>query len=413
MPPRSGFARLWLADTISVFGSQVSAVALPLTAVVVLRASVEQVSLTRAIGAGSMLVAALFAGVVVDRWMRKPILVWSNLGFALVMGSIPALAFAGGLRIAALYIVSAAFNVLSALSIVASQSFLPELVAKEELARANGKLQTTLSASSVVGPGAGGWLVEWLGAPLAICLDALTYLIAAILVASIPVDRSRRALPVSHSPIFAGIASGASAVLRHRELRPLAEAIAAHFLFAGLVFSVLIFFANRELGIPALGIGALSASAGAGMVLGSLLAPRMAARRGVGETLVTGSVLVALGVLAFPLAHGPTWVACGVLALGQLAFGAGIQIHGINLVSLRQAIVAPELLGRANATFRFLNSGAATLGALAAAALSSAGLAPRALLAVGAVGFWIPPLVLAHALLLRRPGSGSGGNAPR
>jgi MFS family permease len=398
------FARLWLGQTISYVGTQVTQVALPLTAVVVLQASTAQMGLLRALTAASGLATALFAGVLVDRVARRPILIGSDLAFALAAGAIPALALAGWLRMEHLYAIVLATGALNALSIVAEQSFLPTLVAGSELTRANSRLQSTLSFAAILGPGVGGWLVELLGAPRAIAVDACSFVISAACVASI--RGAEPALPhtAARAPVLAEIGAGLAAVYRHPQLRPLAQAIAAHFLCAGLVWSVLILFASRELGIRPLGIGAIYAASGVGLLVGSLLATTFAARLGVGRTAVLGVVLVALGVLLFPLAGGAEWQALATLAAGNFAVGVGLQVHGINTLSLRQRIVGPGLLGRVNATFRFGNFSAAAAGALLAAALASVGIGSRGMLAVGAVAFWLPPLILSRALsVLRDP----------
>jgi MFS family permease len=196
--------------------------------------------------------------------------------------------------------------------------------------------------------------------------------------------------------VLAEIRAGFGAVYRHPQLRPLAQAIAAHFVCSGLVWSVLILFASRELGLSGFAIGAIYSASGAGLLLGSLLAASLAARLGVGRTAVLGVTLVALGVTLSVAGGGRASVT--MLALGNFAVGLGLQVHGINTLSLRQRITGGELLGRVNATFRFGNLAAAATGALLAAALASAGLGSRGILAVGAVAFWAPPLILARAL---------------
>src|SRR5262245_64864496 len=170
-PLGPSFARLWLGDTISAVGSQVTVVALPLTAVLMLQASVFEMGVMRASFSVGGLVTALFAGVLADRVARRPLLVASDLAFAVVIGSIPAPALAGRLRMEHLCAIGLCTGALTALSIVASQSFLPSIVGAADLGRANGHLQTSVSLAAVAGPALGGALVELLGPPQAIGLD--------------------------------------------------------------------------------------------------------------------------------------------------------------------------------------------------------------------------------------------------
>ena len=387
------FLKLWTGQTISVFGSQITALALPLTAVLTLQATSAQMGMLRATHSASAMLAALFAGVWADRLRRRPILIGTDLGFAVLAGSIPVAAFLGLLRIEQLYLVQFFSGVLAEFSVVTHMAFLPSLAERHQLVEANSKLQTTNSAATIAGPGLAGVLTQLITAPMAIIIDAISFLISALFIRLIRAPELTPEPSANRRSVRAEIGVGLRFVFGNPTLRPLAESIAIHFLFNGLIYSVFILYASRELKIDSALLGVIFAALGLGFFTGALAAARSARRYGVGPTMLGGTFTTAVAALLIPLANGPFPVKVAMLATALFLQAFGIQINGINLVSLRQAMTPTQLQGRMNGAFRFLNLIAVTIGALLAGVFSGV-IGLRVTLAVGACGLFIPFLRL-------------------
>ncbi len=387
------FLKLWAGQTISVFGSQITALALPLSAVLTLQATPTQMGMLRATHSASSVMAGLFAGVLADRLRRRPILIGTDLGFAVLAGSIPVAAFLGMLRIEQLYLVQFFSGVLAEFSVVTHMAFLPSLAQRHQLVEANGKLATTNSAASIAGPGLAGVLTQLITAPTAIIFDAISFLVSALFIWRIHAPEPASAPVAGRKRVRAEIGEGLSFVFGNPTLRPLAEAIAIHFLFNGLIFSVFILYASRELKIESALFGVVFGAMGLGFLIGALAAGRVARRYGVGPTMLGATFTNAVAALLIPLAGGALPVIVAMLAFALFLQGFGISLNGINLVSLRQAMTPTQLQGRMNATFRFLNMIAATIGALLAGSLSEV-IGLRLTLVFGACGLFIPFLRL-------------------
>lgn len=403
MPPtptglwqHTGFLKLWAAQTISLLGTQITSLALPLTAVLTLQATPTQMGLLRATHAGAAVMVGLFAGVLIDRLRRRPILIATDLGFAFLAGSIPLAAIFGVLRIEQLYLIQFLSGILSIFSDVAHMAFLPSLVRREQLIEGNSKLQTTTSAASVAGPGLAGVLVQLLTAPVAIIVDAFSFLISALLVWRIRAPELSEGITAERRSVWSEIGEGLRAVFGNPVLRPLAEAIALHFLFASMIAAIFILYAIRELRISPALLGLIFAALGAGFLAGALVAGRIAKRYGLGMTMLGATLLTAIAATLIPMAIGSPATIISMLVVAHFLMALGIQIHGINLVSLRQAMTPNQLQGRMNASFRFNNLCAMTIGALLAGVLGEAfGL--RTTLLVGACGLFLPFLRLLYS----------------
>jgi predicted MFS family arabinose efflux permease len=238
-----------------------------------------------------------------------------------------------------------------------------------------------------------GVLTQMITAPMAIMLDAISFLVSALFIWRIRAPETPPEPVASRKSVRAEIGEGISFVFGNPTLRPLAEAIALHFLFNGLIFSVFILYASRELKIESAMLGVVFAAIGLGFLIGALAAGRVARRYGVGPTMVGATFTTAVAALLIPLASGALPVIVAVLAFALFLQAFGIQLNGINLVSLRQAMTPIQLQGRMNATFRFLNLIAVTIGALLVGALSEV-IGLRLTLVIGGCGLFIPFLRL-------------------
>ncbi|ROQ68164.1 transmembrane secretion effector [Streptomyces sp. 840.1] len=389
-PPRGlwhhrDFRRLWAGQTVSLLGSRVTELALPVAAIVLLDAGPAQLGLLNSAQYLPVLCVTLFAGVLADRVRRRPLLIAANLGRASILTAVPLLAWLGGLGVWALCAVAFATGVLTALFDVAYQAYVPSLVAKEQLVEGNSKLQASRSVAETAGQGLGGTLIQVLTAPVAILVDCLGYLFAAAMLLRIRTPETRPARPDGARPsIRKEIAAGLRMTLHSRLLRVIMLHASLYNLLWDVVLVVFPLYGIRELHLGPAGLGVIIAVGSLGAFAGALSAGRLGARLGVGRTMVFGMVVASASTLLLPLApaSGSGHLLLGV---GYVLNGFGIAIFNIHSITLRQATVPAELIGRVSATFRFLTWAVIPLGGLLGGLLASA-VGPRAALAVTAGG---------------------------
>lgn len=395
------FRNLWAAETISQVGSQVSAIALPLVAVLVLDVSAFEVALLGVIEFAPFILISLPAGVWVDRLRRKPILVSADLGRALLLGSIPAAHWAGVLTIWQLYVVGFAVGVCTVFFDVSYQSYLPSLVTRKQLVEGNSKLEISRSGAQLAGPGLGGGLVEALTAPFAVLADALSFLVSAVYLFRIkaeeraPTRTERKAGPGMKKEVQEGLRW----VLGNRYLRWIAASTATFNFFGSVIFAIYIVFAVRELDLRPGVIGLIFAVANVGYLAGALLANPVSRRIGVGPTIVLGAGgSVSLLLLAAAPASNPI----PYLIAAQAISSMGIPLYNITQVSFRQAITPERLQGRMNSVMRFVVWGVMPLGSLVGGALAS-WVSLRFAIWFGAIGmsFAVLPVLLSPVRTLR------------
>jgi MFS family permease len=388
---RPEFVKLWAGQTISLFGSEISQLAIPLTAALVLNASPAQMGLLAAFEFAPFLLLSLLAGVWVDRLPRRPILIVADIGRAILLGSIPVAAILNTLRIEQLYLVGILSGALTVFFDVADQSYLPVLVNREHLVEGNSKLEMSRSVAQITGPGVAGALVQLVTAPLAVAVDAASFVASVIFLLFI---RASEPPPVPQadgpSSIWGELREGLAVVLGSPLLRSIAGCTGTSNLFHNAMFAVYVLYLTRQLGIgPAL-LGLILAAAGPGALLGAVAAGRVAARFGLGTTIIGSALIGAAASLLVPLATGPTVVLAGTLMLSQFIGGLTNPVYNINQVSLRQAITPDRLQGRMNASMRFLVWGTIPIGALLGGALGEVfGLWPT-LLAMSVCGLLAP-----------------------
>jgi MFS family permease len=385
------FLKLWSAQSISVFGSEIASLAYPLTAIVVLDASVFQMGVLQSVGGAAAVVVGLFAGVIADRVRRKPLLITAELGRAFLAATIPVAAFLGILRIEQLYIVAFLSGALNILSLVAAMAFLPSLVEKEQLVEGNSKLGTTESVALIAGPSLSGVLVQILTAPLTILIDAASFIVSAFFIRRIRVPEVL--IEKENQNIWKEIGEGLRFVYTHPILRPLAESTALYFLFRQIVLALFMLYAIRELHLEPFLLGVIFSALGFGFLLGALTVKRITARFGIGRTMIAANFLNIFAIALVPLAGGSTASIVALLLISHFFHAFCIQLNGINLVSLRQAITPSRLQGRMTASFRFVNMGMMMLGSLTAGFLGE-WIGLRATLFVGVIGMVLPFLRL-------------------
>ena len=365
---RREFLKFWTGSAISDVGSQVTLLAVPLIAAVTLQATPWQMGLLSAAGGAPILLVGLFAGVWVDRVRRRPAMIASDLGRAALLLLIPLAAVAGVLRIEILYAVLLLTGALTVLFDVASMSMLPTLVASDRIVEANSKLQSTTAAAQVAGPSVGGVLVSLMTAPFALLVDALSFVLSAAFIANTSVPE---AAPETRprAGVLGEITDGFRAVVHDRVLVALAGASATTILFGRMFMAVYVLYMTRDLGLGAMGIGLVFATGGVGSFAGSVVAERLARRFGPGPTMIGAQAAFGLTGMMVPVAVlVPSWALAMVVA-SEFAQWMAILIYWVVAISVRQAIVADRVLGRVNATWRFLTGGANPIGSVIGGAL--------------------------------------------
>ncbi len=359
------FARLWTAETISQFGTQISLFAVPFTAITFLGVDAFQVA---TLGTAEFLPFLLFtlpAGAWIDRLRRRPILISGDLVRAVSLGTVPLAYALGGLTIWQLYVVGFLNGIATVFFDGAYQSYLPALVEEDELIEGNAKLEVSRSAAQIAGQPLAGGLVQLFAAPFTILLDSLSYLGSAFFIFLIQ-KREPEPHPVGpagHPSIVSEVRAGLRYVATHRYLRNIAACTGFGNLCSNIIFALFLLYAVRDLQLEPALIGLTGMFAAIGALLGAVTASRLAERLGVGPTIVGTALAFGLAPLLIPIAP-PGNVAVPFLSLSG-ALGAGVSVvYNVNQVSLRQAITPANLQGRMNATMRFLVWGTIPLGTM-------------------------------------------------
>ncbi len=379
------FLKLWAGETVSLFGSQITLLALPLTAVLVLKASPSQMGLLTALEFLPFLVLSLFAGVWVDRLRRRPILVLADIGRSILLGSVPIVYFLNMLSIEYLYVVGLLTGVMTVFFDVAYQSYLPALVDRNQLVEGNGKLEVSRSVAQIAGPGIAGTLVQVISAPFAIVIDAISFLFSAFFIGLIHKPEPVEVKSADYKKnIWKEIGEGLGVVFGNRLLRSIAGCTGTGNLFGNISQAVLTLYLVNELKLEPAVIGLIFGVGSVGALVGAFLAGWAAQRFGLGPTIIGSAALWFAGFL-LPLASGSFWVAVPLLVAWMFMFSIAGTVYNINQVSLRQAITPHRLQGRMNASMRFLVWGTMPIGSVIGGFLGEIiGLRPT--LWVGAVG---------------------------
>lgn len=394
------FVKLWTGQTISNFGSGITSVALPLTAVLVLSASAAQMGILGALDGLAVVIFGLLAGVWVDRLHRRPLLIACDLGRAFLLGTIPLAALFGVLSMTQLYVVAALAGVLTVFFNVADESYLPSLIPQEQLVEANSKLAMSDSLAEMSGPALAGTLVQLLSAPLAIAIDALSFLASALGFGLIRTPEPQPKPSTQQQGAWRESIEGLRTLWKDSRLRALAISGGVFNFFGNFIGTLYILYIVRELHITAFIVGFLVAAGGISALMGTFIAGRVIRRIGVGFSI--GGMLTFYGLTGSltVLASGPLWLAAAFLFTSQLIGDASCSIYFIAEVSLRQTIIPLELLGRVNASMQLVTRGAMPVAAILAGILGGIiGLRPT--IAIGVLGV----IVAGLWLLIFLPGS--------
>jgi MFS family permease len=405
------FRQLWAAETVSQVGTQVTMVALPLLAVTLLHATPFQMGVLTALETLAFLVVGLPAGAWVDRWRRKRVLVTGDLVRAVAFGSLPLAAALGVLTLGQLYVVALLAGTATVFFDVGYQSYLPSLVDRAQIVDGNSKLEASRAVAQVAGPGLAGALIRVLGAPALIAFDAVSFLLSALFIGRI---RHADTVPdrADRRPLRTEIAEGLSFVVRHPLLRRMVACTGLANLAGSATDALLVLYAVRRLGLSASVVGLVFSAGAVGGLVGAVAAARIARVIGEGRTIPLSAVVFAGAGIAVPLASLGAPVP--LLLAGWFLESFGVIVYNVTQVSFRQRLCPPGLLGRMNASVRFIVFGTMPVGAFLGGALGTwLGLVPALWIAVAGQFLAAVP-VLASPLIRMRdlPDAWDGGRVP-
>lgn len=377
------FATYWTGQAVSELGNRVSELALPLIAITTLGASSIEVGvLTAAVWAPQLL--SLFMGAWVDQQPRKRrLLIVSDVLQGLAVATLPLVWWLGSLTLIQLVAVALVVGVGRTISQTAYPPFFASLVTRDQYVEANSLLSITRSGSFVAGPALGGALIQALGAPVAMVLDAASFAFSAHMIGRVRVSERP---PADHSEtLLRRAVQGFAYLWRHPYMAASLRCCTTLNFFSFVAAALVVLYASRTLNLSAGAIGLALGIGAIGGLAGAVLAGRIAHWIGPGYTIAVGAVLFTAPYSLVPLACGPDWAKVAVLALVEAIGGFGIMLFDINLNALQTAVIHDDLRSRVSGAFSTVNYGIRPLGALVGGVLASlVGIGPT--LVVAAAG---------------------------
>jgi MFS family permease len=343
---------VWTAATISIFGSLVTRVALPLAAILVLGSGAVEVAILRSLDLGATLVVGLVAGAWVDRLRRRPVLIWADLGRAVLLASIPVAFALGVLTYWQLLAVSGLAAILTTFFDSADNAYLPTIVERDQLVDANGALAATASAAEFMAFGVSGFLVQLFTAPFAIAIDAASFVASALLLGSIRQRETPPPAAEDREPVLEEIREGLRLVIHDPILRRFAGAQMALHALWGVFGATWFLFVLDDLKLSPATLGVVAGVGGFSSFIGAMVAARATRRWGIGRVAVSAMLLAAVGNAFIPIAPtGLPVIAIGCLVMQQLVADSAVTVYDITEVSVRQTLVRDRALGRVTSTF--------------------------------------------------------------
>jgi MFS family permease len=375
------FRRVWSGQTISLFGDQISMIAIPLTAVLVLHASAKQMGFLVAAELAPNLVFALHAGAWVDRHgHRRRVMIFTDLVRAAALVSIPVAYALGELTIGQLYVVAFIVGTMTVFFFVAYSSLFVALVEREDYVEGNSILAGSRAFSFVAGPSVGGILVQLLKAPYALLVDSISFLFSAGFLASIdPVEPETEAAQKGH------VVAGVRYIVTSPVMRSSLLATATINLFNFVFHALFILYAVRSLGVRPATLGIVLGAGAVGGLIGSFVSGRLGRRLGIGPTYILGCIVFPVPLVLVPLAGGPYWLILSMLFLAEFGAGLGVMILDISAASIFAALVPHRLRSRVSGAYMVVNNGVRPVGSLIGGFLGTA-IGLQTTLWIGVVG---------------------------
>ena len=385
------FVRLWLAQGVSAFGARITREGLPILAVTTLAAPPGALGVLAAVGSGAALVVGLTSGGFIDRSARRPVLIGADLLRAAVLFSLPLAALLGRVSLPHLLVAAALIAGASVAFDIASHAYLPALIGTPRLVDGNAKLAATDAVAEVGGPALAGVLFQWLTAPVAVVVNAGTYLASAAFLATLR-STEPPPEPESRGVWTQEVTQGFRLAWAEPRVRTLLLMNLAQGLFGGVFSALYILFCLRTLHLPTSLLGLAIAAGGLGALAGAGLGPWLARRVGVGSAILIAILCAAISAMSITLAPTDRTGALTVLILTQITGDAFGVASGVLIASLRQSLMPQSVLGRVGGAFHATGGAVAILGALGGGALGGL-VGPRLALAAAAIGFLAIPVI--------------------
>ncbi|MDP3893278.1 MFS transporter [Nocardioides sp.] len=398
------FGFLWAGETVAQFGVQLGHIAMPVIAIELLRATELQVGILNAAGVAAFLLVGLPAGAWVDRWLKRATMIRADLVRAAAVLAVPALWFGDLLAMWHLYVVAAVIGVATVFFDVSYQSYVPILVRPEQVTDANSKLETTAQIARVAGPGVGGLLLKVISAPMLMVSDAIGYLVSAACLSRVR-DHERPSRREDHGRLREDIAEGLGFVWRHDLIRRIMFCTSIGNLGFVLAFTLAPLLILRELDFDPWVMGAVFSVGAVGGIVGALATPWLGRWMGEGTLIPVSSLAMGAALAALPLAAlAPSkTVAFVVLVIGEFTISFTVLAYNIMQVSMRQRVCPPRLLGRMNASIRFVVWGVMPIGALLSGVIATrVGVVPTMWVGVGITLLASAPVLFSPLLGMRR-----------
>lgn len=375
------FVKFWLGQSVSLIGNQFTQLALPIAAAITLHATPVEMGLLGAVRFAPALALGLPAGVWLDRTRRKPVLVGSQALSAIALGTIPVAALLHVLTIGQLFVVAFVAGTAATAQGIALPAIVPTLAGRDRLIQANTRIQSSLTVASLVGPGLAGAAVQAFTAPIAIAVDAATFVVGALTAASTRINETLP--PPSSRRTVSDAVEGQVWMWRQPLVRAITLTIVINNCGGQAIFAVYVLYFVAHVGITPAQIGLIFAVSGASALLGAQLGRPLVARGWLGPMMAVGAALVVLGQTGTLIAaYAPRPAVLPILVAFAAVLGCSLMLYNVNQQSIRQAVTPDHLLGRVNSGLFVLFALASGLGSLAGGAIGqSAGL--RAAIAVG------------------------------
>jgi MFS family permease len=393
------FRLLFSAYGISSLGSEVTVLALPLAAAVLLGASPWQMGVLVAAGTAPYIGFSLLVGAWVDRLRRRrPLMVAADLVAAGALVSVPVAWWAGVLTVAQLVLVELLVGAARVTFRPTFSTHLPDVVPDEHVTEASSRLRAAEAGAALAGPALGGTLVQVLSAPVAVLADAASFLASAVLVGKVRSPERVGHVAPPRRRLVTEIGEGMGHLFRDGALRAVALTAASVNFFGLMIFALLVVYLTRVHDFSPLMVAGVTVAGGIGSLAGALVAPRVSARVGRGRTILLAAAIFSVGMLAFPLADGPRWQVLAILAVNEVVVGIGIMLFDVTTGALVITDTPRELLGRVNTSLSTVTQGVKAVGALVGGGMATA-IGMRPALWVAALGatttvlwVWFSPL---------------------